>query len=352
MASSPSELIGFACAYTPLPVLAAAGCVPYRILPMSDSPDQAGMILHDNLCPHVKRILDRALSGDLPELRGMVFLNSCDAMRRLHDAWCGVHGASPAVLVDLPPTADRAAVAFFAEEIDRLARTVERWCGRTIDDGRIRIAVKAYNVLCDRLAVLASRAVEGTLAGGSPRLQVAYNTACTRPFAEALEHVDRLLSEQLLAGSNGSSAPVYLFGNLLPDPEALALFEACGVRIVGQDLCSGSRLFSRIELDPEDDVFIGLARAILSRPRCARTLDAAEPGRLARDVLDRARASGARGVICHTVKFCDPYLVRLPLVREILQEEGIPLLVLEGDCTLRSIGQHRTRIEAFVEMLR
>jgi len=29
----------------------------------------------------------------------------------------------------------------------------------------------------------------------------------------------------------------------------------------------------------------------------------------------------------------------------------MPLLFLEGDCTLRSIGQQNTRIEAFVEML-
>ncbi len=53
------------------------------------------------------------------------------------------------------------------------------------------------------------------------------------------------------------------------------------------------------------------------------------------------------------MKFCDPYLIRLPGLRKALSaEEGnLPLLVLEGDCTLRSLGQHRTRIEAFVEML-
>jgi benzoyl-CoA reductase/2-hydroxyglutaryl-CoA dehydratase subunit BcrC/BadD/HgdB len=38
-------------------------------------------------------------------------------------------------------------------------------------------------------------------------------------------------------------------------------------------------------------------------------------------------------------------------VREALREAGLPLLVLEGDCSLRSLGQQRTRIEAFVEML-
>jgi benzoyl-CoA reductase/2-hydroxyglutaryl-CoA dehydratase subunit BcrC/BadD/HgdB len=42
----------------------------------------------------------------------------------------------------------------------------------------------------------------------------------------------------------------------------------------------------------------------------------------------------------------------MPGVREALKREGIPFLLLEGDCTLRSIGQHKTRIEAFIEMMR
>ena len=52
------------------------------------------------------------------------------------------------------------------------------------------------------------------------------------------------------------------------------------------------------------------------------------------------------------MKFCDPYLARIPMIRKALQNEGIPMLVLEGDCTTRSIGQQKTRIEAFIEMLR
>jgi benzoyl-CoA reductase/2-hydroxyglutaryl-CoA dehydratase subunit BcrC/BadD/HgdB len=41
----------------------------------------------------------------------------------------------------------------------------------------------------------------------------------------------------------------------------------------------------------------------------------------------------------------------MPMVREEFKKAGMPLLLLEGDCTLRSIGQQRTRIEAFIEML-
>jgi benzoyl-CoA reductase/2-hydroxyglutaryl-CoA dehydratase subunit BcrC/BadD/HgdB len=68
--------------------------------------------------------------------------------------------------------------------------------------------------------------------------------------------------------------------------------------------------------------------------------------------MKKTKACGAKGIIGHTLKFCDPYLARLPMVRDKLQGINMPLLLLEGDCSLRSIGQQRTRIEAFVEMLR
>ena len=51
------------------------------------------------------------------------------------------------------------------------------------------------------------------------------------------------------------------------------------------------------------------------------------------------------------MKFCDPYLMRMPAVQLRLRQAGLPLLVLEGDCTQRSLGQQRTRVEAFVEVL-
>jgi hypothetical protein len=39
-------------------MLHAAGLSPYRLLPLTQAPDQAGAWLHDNLCPHVKRVLE------------------------------------------------------------------------------------------------------------------------------------------------------------------------------------------------------------------------------------------------------------------------------------------------------
>jgi benzoyl-CoA reductase/2-hydroxyglutaryl-CoA dehydratase subunit BcrC/BadD/HgdB len=385
--------LGYACAYTPLVLIDAAGYTPYRILPMSECPDQAGQLLHDNLCPHVKRILDRAISKDLPELGGVVLMNSCDAMRRLNDAWRRVRPLDKIILLDLPAIADDAAIAFFAGELVRLTEALAEWSGHNLTNSNIEASIERYNQLHNLFVRLRERLHRGRLAGGSAKVQKLYNEAMTAPIEISMLSLQQVLAKPEPTGTRTAGGldftakggkrqrrevplslrvkpgakhpvwktqsknpesdgiPVFLFGNVLVDPEALALFESCGARIIDDDFCTGSRLFTPLEIEEEQDLLLQISRGLLTRPPCARTFDPARPLKMAEDVLARARASGARGVIGQTIKFCDPYLDRLPAVRDQLREAGIPLLLLEGDCSLRSIEQQRTRIEAFIEML-
>lgn len=345
------DVIGFTCAYTPLPLIHAAGFAPYRILPNVDCPDQAGRLMHDNLCPHVKRVLDRAMSGMVPDLKGVVFMNSCDSLRRLYDAWKAVKPDMNSVLIDLPPVATNSSIGFFRDELERLSRTLDQWGGKATDAASIAESIALYNRVSSLFTTLREKAGRSELKGNSVALQEAYNRASISSPEETITFLKAILNESVDIQKGEPGVPVYLFGNMLPEPEAFALFESCGARIVSDDLCTGSRLFAPIE-NGGGDRFLNLARGILGRPSCARTFSAERPGGLGNDVATGAIKAGARGVIGYTAKFCDPYIARLPGVRDALKREGIPLLLLEGDCTLRSIGQHRTRIEAFIEMMR
>ena len=349
--SGKNEKIGYACAYAPLILIDAAGYTPYRILPMSACPDQAGQLLHDNLCPHVKRILDRAISKDLPDLAGVIFINSCDAMRRVCDAWRHVRPDENIILLDLPAIANEAAVSFYAKELARLKEALSEWSGRTISHSNIEASIEQYNNLADLFAQLREQLRQGKLPGGSAAMQTLYNAAMIAPFEKSLIRLQQALAEPVSKAPESDGIPVFLFGNVLADPEAFALFESCGARIIEDDLCTGSRLFTPLEIKGNKDLLSQISRSLLTRPPCARTFDSAQPMKMAADILTRARASGAKGVIGQTIKFCDPYLDRLPMVRETLRQAGIPLLLLEGECNLRSIEQQRTRIEAFIEML-
>lgn len=351
MTKNETERVGFACAYTPLALFEAAGYAPYRILPKDGPPDQAGQVLHDNLCPHVKRLLDRAIAGDLPELAGTVFVNSCDAMRRLADAWEHVRPGDRIVTLDLPPAVDEDAISFFAGELSRLAKTFSEWSGRPISDGAIEETGRKYNVLSGLLVEARALVGTGAIQGGAARMQEFYNAASATSFDDSIES---LKNEIARAGEPEApqGVPIFLFGNVMPDPEVFALFESCGAVVAGDDFCTGSRVFTTFDPGEAGNGLRQLARSLLSKPACARTMDASRPGKIADDVLAGAKACGAKGVIGHTLKFCDPYLARVPGIRSALKQAGMPLLFLEGDCTLRSIGQHRTRIEAFIEMTR
>ena len=242
-------------------------------------------------------------------------------------------------------------MAFLATEIERLARTLGEWGGPAPVTGELKRAAANYNRVCALFTALRQHMAQGRLAGGRSHLQVLYNHASEMgPAAAAAMLEAELGATGEVNGTDG--VPVYLFGNVMVDPEAFALIEAGGAHVVGDDFCTGSRLFRPIEIPEGDEGFLGLALGLLQRPPCARTFRADKPGAMADLVLAGAVASGARGVIGHTLKFCDPYLARLPFVRDALREAGIPLLLLEGDCSLGSIGQQRTRIEAFIEMLR
>ena len=345
--------LGFTCAYTPMAILDAAGFLPFRVLPVSNSPDQAGHLLHDNLCPHVKRVLDRALENDLPEdLAGMVFMNSCDAMRRLADAWIEVRPDDRVFLLDLPTTNERTAMDFFSGELSRFAETLAEWTGRPVTEEKIVLSVGKYNELSELVNRLNDFLNEGKLEGSGGRMQELINLATSLPVEEALDIFKTEIVKAKSVSPLKNGIPVFLFGNVMPDPEFFSLFESCGVHIAGNDFCTGTRMFSSKLVTKNQSILMQLSRNILEKPPCARSFDPMNPGSLAENVYEKAKACGARGIIGHTLKFCDPYLARLPMVRDKLQDTDIPLLLLEGDCTLRSIGQQRTRIEAFVEMLR
>ncbi len=346
------ERIGFTCAYAPLPIIEAAGFAHYRVLPLGSPPEQAGSLLHDNLCAHVKRVLDRAIAGDLPELAGVILVNSCDAMRRLADAWEAARPGERVVRMDLPATPDALSETYLAGEMERVATEIFSWKGEGVDPGRIEKSIARYDQLAGRIEEVKKRIRGPGIEGGAAAMQELYNRAATEPLSDIMSHIDKLLGEPAPEASAEEGVPIFLFGNVLPDPEAFTDFESCGAWIVDDDLCTGARLFSKIDVEPGGNVFHHLARRALQQPRCARTFDPAQPEKMAEDILARAKASGARGVIGHILKFCDPYLARLPMVRDALKTAGIPLLLIEGDCTTRSMGQQRTRIEAFIEMLR
>ena len=344
-----NKKIGFTCAYTPVPLIEAAGFSPFRIFPDSKAPDQAGHLLHDNLCPHVKKVLDRALADDLPELDGLIFINSCDSMRRLADAWHEAKPDDPIILVDLPSGTNSLSLDFLSKEYERLAKTLFRWNNEPFSIKKIKDKIDNWNLVAASVKKIEEKMSRDYFPGYASGLQQIINTAATESTDKALAMAQKELQPEEPA--KAGLAPVFLFGNLLFDPKVFDLFEEWNMHVTASDFCTTSRFVTQVDTKADNNIFRSLAASYMEQTPCARTMDTTKPGNIAQRIVQRAKESNAKGVIGFTLKFCDPYLARIPMIRQALQKESIPFLMLEGDCTMGSMGQQQTRIEAFTEML-
>jgi len=340
--------IGWFCGYTPVEILLAAGFLPVRITGHAGSISKADSCLHPNMCQYVRSALDAALNGSYDRLRGAVFINSCDAMRRLYDVWRKHVDMDFTFLLDLPRGQTAADVAYYGNEIEQLRDALSAHFSIDITDLHIKTAAglytnarNAYNVLNDLRRETPSRlsgreaAAMAELFSGSPPGEW---EAKTRAL------VTRKRKQPAPAGNR---LRMVLDGSPAHNPEVVGFIEDCGFDVVADNLCSGSRLFD-VKTGKINDVTEDLAAAYLAKPPCARMMRLDE--RAAR-IIDLTHDYNAHGVIHISMKFCDTYLYDVPLLRERLISAGIKSLFMESDGTLGSMGQQKTRLEAFAEVI-
>jgi benzoyl-CoA reductase/2-hydroxyglutaryl-CoA dehydratase subunit BcrC/BadD/HgdB len=69
-------------------------------------------------------------------------------------------------------------------------------------------------------------------------------------------------------------------------------------------------------------------------------------------IKEMAKTYRADGVIHYGLQFCQPYLMEAIPVEKALEAENIPTLRIDTDYSLEDVGQLKTRVEAFIEILK
>jgi benzoyl-CoA reductase/2-hydroxyglutaryl-CoA dehydratase subunit BcrC/BadD/HgdB len=330
--------IAWFCTYTPLEILDAAGLIPLRHFGDPQILESADTLLHPAICPYARACLADELVKEGPH--HAVFVNSCDAMRRLYDVWRESFPHAFVYLMDLPRNAGSTGQSLLVQEYRHLMDALRESWGVEITLKDLREANRAREEW--RLYYLAH--AEG--ASGEERLRMAMQA-----HSRSLEELD-LSSEGIRRGNHGATGiPVLLTGNLLNPSGLVSSLDRAGARVMWLDLCNGDRSFSTSTLaegDNLDSLLASMAVGYLSRHPCARMSD---PERRYRLMVSKARESEARGIIYTSLKFCDSYLYDYPGVQDTLKRQGIPVLRLESDYTDGNVGQVLTRVEAFLEMI-
>ncbi len=172
---------------------------------------------------------------------------------------------------------------------------------------------------------------------------------------EFLKQVENILKELKIETNNlelsEDQVRLMLYGSIIAfeDTKVLDIVEISGGKIVADALCTGSR-FWRKDVSIEGSLIDGLVDRYLYNIPCAHMMDFMM--RL-NYVIAAARESKSQGLIYYNLKSCDTYRSEFKEFEEDIKKElGIPSLLIETEYSPADIGTTRTKIEAFLEMLR
>jgi len=136
----------------------------------------------------------------------------------------------------------------------------------------------------------------------------------------------------------------------IPNWKVPHIIESSGAIIVAEELCTGLRYFENTV--PEDsesmDQWLEAIAERYMNINCACFTP--NTGRMEK-LVHLAQEYNADGIIHCSLSFCDPYMIEANRVEKVLKEKGIPMLKIETDYGQEDVGQLKTRIEAFLEMI-
>jgi benzoyl-CoA reductase subunit C len=343
------KVLGYFCTYVPEEILYAADVLPVRILGSHEPQDVTEPYIFGMYCPFSRDCLAQGLKGRYDYLDGIMIAQSCLHIRQAFTSWQLHIPTGFSYYLPMPNNVQSPrAVPYLRGELEAFKAATEEWTGREITDEDLDRGIRIMNENRKLLhGVYDLRAHREPPITGTEAMFVVMAAQMTdkREHSKALEKlIEALPSRQ----GNGAGERLMVIGSENDDSEFLGMVESCGATFVVDDHCTGTRYFWN-SVEPDGDRLTAIARRYVERPPCP-SKDWPVRTRIPH-ILDLARRWNAQGAILVQQKFCDPHELDIPAIKEALEAAGIPTLLLELDVTV-PVGQFKTRVEAFLEMLR
>ncbi len=304
--------------------------------------------LQSYVCAVVRNALAFLASGGADVVDGALFPHTCDSLQGLATQATDLGGwGKPAFVFQHPRGAERASAGrFLLEELRALGRSLEAWTGRRLSPDALAAAIRLHDEIdAARAALLDGRA---RLSMSDPEL---YALLRRGEWLWPEEHLAELRAagERLGPAAVQTGLPLLVTGYVPEPPALLSALSAAGAFVAADDYAAVGRRVVRRSGPAEADPWLDLVSRQLASPPCpTRGVD--QEVRI-RHLAALAEGSGARGVLVHVQKFCEPELFDVPAILAAFRERGLPVLVLESELEGALSGQAETRVEAFVELL-
>ena len=354
--------VAYTCENVPEPLVNLPGTFGIRLhAPNTGSMDIATFYMTNLLCEPSRALLERAIEGGFNFADCVITPDGCTMMNRAVEN------------MELLQTMGKENPRFFHEYMEiafkntendvnlavlqcknHILKPLKENYGIDVSDAAIRKAVEAHNELCELI-----RAIGDFRKEEKPRITgYEFHVLCLATYA-CPQHLvlDRLREtlEELKTREPDEKpwrARLLVVGSEMDDSGFIKLVEEQGAFVCCDRFCFGSypgRV--PIRLTEEEDALTQVCRHYVTNCQCPRMMSMDKVYGRKQYVADLAKEYRADGVIYNQVKFCDPWAYERTLGSSMLHRDfGYPVLSVDRPYNVASsVGQLRTRVQAFVE---
>ncbi len=352
------KVFGYFCCYPPIELLTALDITSVRVLGNMDEPvTEADDYLPPVMCIFCRSAFDLGMKKKYDYFDGFVGSHACDAAERTAIIWQNVISSPCNFHLDVPHTSHGPAVTFFRDQIALFQKALEDFCGTQIHPDDLKRAIALHNqqrALVRQLYGL--RKPNPPLISGTEMLKVLI-ALMSIPAAEGNTLLEEVLEEvQTRPNPHRSKRRLMIWGSLIDHSAFTELIESSGFNIVVEDTAIGTRPFWH-DIETTANPLDGVADHYLNEVLCPRTFRETGPNYRADAQLrfnylkEFATYWKVDGVYANIVRNCDIHGYEVPVIKDYLNELGLPVLVIEQDYSTTSLQTLRTRFEAFAESI-
>jgi bcr-type benzoyl-CoA reductase subunit C len=354
------KLIGYICSFVPVEMITAAGCVPFRMRGDICEPITKGdTLLETIVCPFIRSCFDLSMKGRYDFLSGMVVPHGCDSMVRSYSVWNYSLDLPYFHFLNIPSVVKESSFEFFNAELNTYRKTLEKFAGKKITDRDLIEAIRLHNENREKAKALYElRKSDPPLISGVELTKV-LTVGSSLPIQESNSLFDQVLEEirGRKISPNKKGPRILLDGPCVDNVDLIRLVEELGANVVMDTTCNGSRdSLPRVQMD--GDPIDAISRRYLDKVNCPKTYREKKSGSFNDDIDARFGDIGhyasefkVDGAILYVYKFCDPFGFEVPARKAYYESIKVPMLYLEDLYSAGTIGQLRTRVQAFLEMI-
>ncbi len=342
------KAVGLTLVDVPEELVHAAGALAMGVLPGEVAFQHADKHVQGFACSYCRSVVEMIDSGDLGYLDGLIVSYACDTTRCTDLVLRYLNKYPFYECLRIPRRVNAGGVKdYFLAELHRVGEKLAAFTGHEITAEGLAASTRLYNEVRSHLAKLRDAMPSGGV--GLAEMLTAVRASLILPPEEGLPLL-REAAGSIKPGAGANGRPrVVVAGKMAEPPGLAALLDRSGLAVVEDHLAVGGRWVAAA-VPPGPDPWRALVERQLSRLPFAGIWDA-RPARSS-FLIERVKALSADGAVFLVQKFCEAAELDYPGVKEDLEKQGIPMLVIDTDLREASLGPVKTRIEAFAEMLK